>query len=776
MKHLFSSALLALMTFPVLANFVGLEYDVVAESEFGTTYRVYAKFDNTTDEVVAVYALETAPMNVAVSTTFYQAPVGGAFAQGINPLFFSAFPELQYDSWFTIGSADANGTSDVQQVGMDAYFNSFENGGGFYIDTFIGGSWFVLPNQSADAEADENGRVLVAQLTTDGVVNLTLNFQWDDETTETFNDEGVTLSFPTVAVLGCTNPNADNYDANATEDDGSCTFGGGLCTGLSYELVASDPLGSGQSTYRVYANFSDPNVEVTAMYGTDTEPWELIGSDPFFQDALGGDFGGGINPLFFAAFPTLEYDTWWTIGAEPGDADGLNSAFDQALTSFADWNNGGDFIVNTFIGGSVFVVPGANAQGVPVNGRVLLAQVTTSGETSALINLQFRDALQFSHYAVGMTLTFPVAGAGCNDPLACNYDETAEGDADCVYAQTYYDCDGCINDADGDGVCDELEVSGCTDDGACNFDINATEDDGSCLTLDGCGVCGGDNSTCTGCTNADADNYDPNAIFDDGSCIVSGCTNADADNYNPDANNDDGSCIISGCTNADADNYNPEANNDDGSCIVSGCTNADADNYNPDANNDDGSCIISGCTNADADNYNPEANNDDGSCIISGCTNADADNYNPEANNDDGSCIISGCTNADADNYNPEANNDDGSCIISGCTNPSAPNFDPNANNDDGSCLLTGCTYVGADNYDPANTVEDGSCIMSGCTDSTAENYIAYANNDDGSCVYEPCGTGSACPYDSNDDGEIGSADLLAFLVAYGQACSDLGN
>jgi hypothetical protein len=118
MKHLFSSALLALMTFPVLANFVGLEYDVVAESEFGTTYRVYAKFDNTTDEVVAVYALETAPMNVAVSTTFYQAPVGGAFAQGINPLFFSAFPELQYDSWFTIGSADSNGTSDVQQVGM----------------------------------------------------------------------------------------------------------------------------------------------------------------------------------------------------------------------------------------------------------------------------------------------------------------------------------------------------------------------------------------------------------------------------------------------------------------------------------------------------------------------------------------------------------------------------------------------------------------------------------------------------------------------------------
>ena len=37
-------------------------------------------------------------------------------------------------------------------------------------------------------------------------------------------------------------------------------------------------------------------------------------------------------------------------------------------------------------------------------------------------------------------------------------------------------------------VCDELEVLGCTDDLACNFDINATEDDGSCLSLT-CVVC-----------------------------------------------------------------------------------------------------------------------------------------------------------------------------------------------------------------------------------------------------------------------------------------------
>ncbi|MGB1636690.1 MAG: hypothetical protein ACPHBR_07890, partial [Flavobacteriales bacterium] len=901
MKHLFTAALMALASSMALANLVGMEYETVAETANGTTYRVYATFDNPTDELVAVYALETAPMVVGVSTSFYQDAVGAVLAQTINPAFFGAFPSLQYDSWFTIGSADSNGTSDVQQVGMDEYFAAFEAGGGFTIDTFIGGSWFLLPNQSADAEAGADGRVLIGQFTTDGVVNLTMNFQWDDESTATFNDEGISIVFPEVAVPGCTNPSADNYNEAANEDDGSCTYGGGLCTGLSYDLVSADPLGSGESTYRIYANFTSPNVEVTAMYGTDTEVWSLIGDAAFYQDALGSDFGGGINPLFFGAFPSLEYDTWWTIGAEPGDADGLNSAFDQALTSFADWNSGGDFVVNTFIGGSVFIVPGANTQGVPVDGRVLLGQVTTSGTTEALINLQFRDPNQVSLYATGMSLTFPVAGAGCNDPEACNYDETSEGDADCIYPQAFSDCDGCFNDTDGDGVCDEAEVLGCTDVNACNFNSGATEEDGSCLSLDGCGVCGGDNSTCGGCTNPAADNYDETALADDGSCTYGGglCTGlsydlvaadplgtgestyriyanfssadvevtamygtdtevwslvgeapffqdalgsdfggsinplffgafpaleydtwwtigaepGDADGLNsafdpvltafadwnnggdfvvntfiggsvfivPGANGQgnpvNGRVLLAqvttsgttealiniqfrdanqesfyatgmtltfpvagaGCNDPEACNYDETAEGDadcvypqefydcdgcindtdgDGVCDeleVLGCTDNAACNFNINATEDDGSCLsldacgvcggdnstCSGCTNPVADNYDETAIIDDGSCIISGCTNPNADNYNPEANNDDGSCIISGCTNPAADNYDPEANNDDGSCIISGCTNPAADNYDPEANNDDGSCIISGCTNPNADNYNP---------------------------------------------------------------------------
>ena len=44
-----------------------------------------------------------------------------------------------------------------------------------------------------------------------------------------------------------------------------------------------------------------------------------------------------------------------------------------------------------------------------------------------------------------------------------------------------YDCDGiCLNDSNGDGLCDELTVMGCTNADACNYDDSANVDDGSC--------------------------------------------------------------------------------------------------------------------------------------------------------------------------------------------------------------------------------------------------------------------------------------------------------
>ena len=78
--------------------------------------------------------------------------------------------------------------------------------------------------------------------------------------------------------------------------------------------------------------------------------------------------------------------------------------------------------------------------------------------------------------------------AGCTDPAACNAGDFTDTDNSlCLYPEdlnngvTNLDCDGkCYNDADGDGVCDEDEIPGCTDENACDFSASATDDDGSC--------------------------------------------------------------------------------------------------------------------------------------------------------------------------------------------------------------------------------------------------------------------------------------------------------
>ena len=75
---------------------------------------------------------------------------------------------------------------------------------------------------------------------------------------------------------------------------------------------------------------------------------------------------------------------------------------------------------------------------------------------------------------------------GCCDVLACNYNPSANVHDDdnntCEYSEEYFDCEEqCISDIDEDGICDQLEIEGCQDINACNYDINATENNDSCI-------------------------------------------------------------------------------------------------------------------------------------------------------------------------------------------------------------------------------------------------------------------------------------------------------
>ena len=82
---------------------------------------------------------------------------------------------------------------------------------------------------------------------------------------------------------------------------------------------------------------------------------------------------------------------------------------------------------------------------------------------------------------------------------------------------------------------------------------------------------------------------------------------------------------------------------------------------------------------------------------------------------------------------------------------------------------ISGCTYPGSDNYLLYAMVDDGSCVISGCTDPEASNFHPIFNLENGSCQYVE--DISDCIEDLDQDGTIGTPDLLQLLSAFGQTC-----
>lgn len=84
---------------------------------------------------------------------------------------------------------------------------------------------------------------------------------------------------------------------------------------------------------------------------------------------------------------------------------------------------------------------------------------------------------------------------------------------------------------------------------------------------------------------------------------------------------------------------------------------------------------------------------------------------------------------------------------------------------------IPGCTYALANNYVPYATEDDGNCEYWGCTVPTSVNYNPYANVDDGSCG-EPCGASATnCQADTDGDGVVAVSDLLVLLGEFGVDC-----
>ena len=584
-------------------------------------------------------------------------------------------------------------------------------------------------------------------------------------------------------IEGCQDTTACNFDVTATDEDGSCAYCGcdnltGLAPySLTIEEHAVDGI-AGHTTYRAYINMEHPNDYLSAVFGENEALAFALSSTAtpnWYNHENGVDFATDLNEAFIDLVPELAYDSWFTIGAETTHADvDVDFTAGPGNDIRVPFNAGEDILVNDAYGATFYSVrscdlpPGEGGNSCSEDhpaiggsdGRVLIAQITTTGELSGQLAAQI---LQNGQYGQGVyhTVHFSFDGegsfssdswsgamnsnyqdCGCTDATAVNYDEDA-----------LHDNSTCIP-----------TILGCMDAAACNYMAAATVDNGACAFVDGvCETCSGETDGTGTIVDNDSDN--------DGVCNadeVVGCQEALACNYNS-AATDAGDCVFV-----------------DGVCeTCSGETDGTGTPVDNDSDND-GVCNadeVVGCQEALACNYNSAAT-DAGDCVFV-----------------DGVCeTCSGETDGTGTPVDNDSD-DDGVCDadeIQGCQDVEACNFMSSATDGGVECAFaTGpCDVCIGSATDGTGTVldldEDNDLVcnadeISGCQDVQACNFMASAT-DAADCVYpmgcETCsgesdGTGSIVSNDDDGDGVCNADEVVGCIAPsacnYNAAATDAG-
>ena len=255
----------------------------------------------------------------------------------------------------------------------------------------------------------------------------------------------------------------------------------------------------GQTTYRIYLHTNSASDFLSSISGEAANPLVLTStSTPAWHNDLvtGANIGSQINGGFFGFIPALQYDSWLTIGASQS-VPGYGLSETTVATPWAQFNAGQNVLMNHPTGWALY---GLNPcpSGVGCNYthpgyagddlKVLVGQITTAGTITGSIYVQvFQNGLSSTEFRGLMPILTQDPDAvisGCTNASACNFDADAtDDDGSCVVP---VGCDYCTGaavtdgDADDDGVCNVNEVVGCQDALACNYSASAT-DSGACV-------------------------------------------------------------------------------------------------------------------------------------------------------------------------------------------------------------------------------------------------------------------------------------------------------
>ncbi len=232
------------------ADLLGLDYRIA-----GTNSLVEGTFDdNWTVEIYAVLLegerLDAVAGNkannktVTTSGTFYQNALGGPTSTAINSAFFPLAPDLEFDSYVTIGSLHSDGypfaNNALLDIGID--WTDFEAGGDV---STANGTWFVTPADPqgqatlfTNQACEDHYGVLIARLTVIGPdafdQNVYLNglFQGKDALGNTWQGvDEITVGYPIITDCNsngvddaCDILNGTSFDDNGNGIPDECEF------------------------------------------------------------------------------------------------------------------------------------------------------------------------------------------------------------------------------------------------------------------------------------------------------------------------------------------------------------------------------------------------------------------------------------------------------------------------------------------------------------------------------------------------------------------------
>jgi len=824
-----------------------------------TTYRVFARLQGPTDFLSAVYGIGSAPAdpdhelrildNVLEpgTTTDWNSGFGGVTGADINSAFCGIFPETCFDSFLTIGRANSSSPGNAITV-LTSPAGLFDPtfGNGFPVGipcTVNDGAWFALNGDVNGLPTGVDNRVLLMQVTCPtGELEYQINVQVFDNGVganslyyahnlqgpmgivggvleQDFTCEGLVWPEPAacLAVPGCTDVLACNFNPLATVDNGTCTYPG--CTDpLACNFNAAAGCSNGSCTYPGCTNALACNFN--ALAGCDNGSCTFPGcTDPLacnFSAAAGCSNGSCTYPGCTNAL-ACNYNA--LAGCDNGSCTfpGCNDITACNYDMTAGCDDGSCCLSNCV---NLNLSSGSFASEVSWTLTDGLGVIVANGGAPTNIDLCLVDDCyvfnMFDNFADGWngaTYTFTINGipsyagtlpsgatgsanigipgqCGCTDPTACNYDVNAVVDnGSCSYAVANDLCANAVALGSATTTISVDNTAACQNEGVVVPGTGCNVTNGWCV-----GAGAEETSVWYTFTTPAANAQVTITTFDNGSGFVDtqiavysgGCGGTLV------AANDDGnppgfmSELIFACgALAPSTTY---------TLLVDGYF-GDTGVFGLDLIIDQAICVlpIPGCTDVNACNFNPGANVDDGSCCYDNCVNITVTTgtfpgeiswtftdglgntvASGGATSSTNLCIGDDCYSFNAfDSFGDGWNGATFTITVNGVATYSGAPTGSGGVTPATIGLTSGCTNPGACNYDAAAGCDNGTCEFlscTGCTDVAACNYDAAAILDDGTCCYGICTTIDMFDGfgDGWDNGTWTITDYLGNFVASG--------